>query len=87
MNSVFAAFVPPGVVTRTLTAPGVPAGTVAGVVAVIDVALFTVMPVAGWPPKVTAVAPVKALPVIVTVVPPSVVPELGDTALTMGGAM
>ena len=38
------------------------------------------------PPMVTAVAPVKPVPVIVTLVPPSVLPEVGEIALTVGGA-
>jgi hypothetical protein len=77
---VFARFVPPAVVTRTLAAPGVPAG----VVAVIEVALATVTPVAAAPPIVTDVAPVKFVPVIVTDAPPRVDPVAGDTAVTVG---
>ena len=40
-------------------------------------------------PNFTAVAPVKLVPVIVTVVPPAVGPEVGLTAVTVGagGAM
>ena len=74
--------VPNVVVTSTLALPAEPAG----VVAVIDVALTTVMPVAAVPPMVTPVAPVKPVPVMVTDVPPSVVPELGEIELTVGGA-
>ena len=55
--------VPPGVVTLTL--PLVPLATTA----VMDVALTTLNEVAAVPPKLTAVAPVKLVPVIVTVVP------------------
>jgi hypothetical protein len=55
--------VPPGVVTITL--PEVPAATTA----VIIVEETTVNEVAGVPPKVTAVAPVKFVPVMVTVAP------------------
>jgi hypothetical protein len=77
---VFAVFVPDGVVTRTLAVPEVPAG----VVAVIEVALTTVTPVAAAPPKVTEVAPVKPVPVIVIEVPPRVDPVAGDTADTVG---
>ena len=50
------------------------------------VALTTVMPVAAVPPKVTLVAPVKLVPVMVTDVPPAVVPLLGLTLVTVGGA-
>ena len=59
MNSATPVPVPPGVVTCTFTAPA----AWAGVVAVIEVALFTVKLVAAVPPKVTAVAPVKLVPV------------------------
>ena len=54
--------VPPGVVTVTSTVP-VPAG----LSAVIVVSLTTVTLVAAVVPKSTAVAPVKPVPVIVTV--------------------
>jgi hypothetical protein len=80
---VFAGFVPPAVVTRTLAVPAVPAG----VVAVIEVALTTVTPVAAAPPIVTEVAPVKSVPVIVTEVPPRVDPFAGDTAVTDGAGV
>ena len=55
--------VPTGVVT--LTSPDVPFATTA----VMLVALTTVKDVAAVPPKVTAVAPVKLVPVMVTVAP------------------
>ena len=71
---------PPSVVTTISTAPA----AWAGVVAVIDVALFTVTPVAAAPPIVTPVAPVKSLPVMVTGVPPAVMPALGEIAVTVG---
>ena len=80
VNSVFAAFVPLGVVTRTLAVPAAPAG----VVAVMLVALTTETPVAATPPMVTAVAPVKFVPEIVTLVPPKVVPVPGAIAVTVG---
>jgi hypothetical protein len=73
-------FVPDGVVTRTLAVPAVPAG----VVAVIEVALTTVTPLAAAPPIVTDVAPVKFVPVIMIEVPPRVVPVAGDIAVTDG---
>ena len=37
------------------------------------------------PPKLTAVAPLKLVPVMVTTVPPVVGPLLGLTAVTVGG--
>lgn len=73
--------VPPEVVTATATAPAERAGAVA----VIWVELFTVKLEAAVPPNVTAVAPVKSMPVIVTVVPPFVVP-LGGLRLETVGA-
>ena len=72
--------VPPAVVTLTSTVL-VPAGEVA----VIVVALTTVMPVADAAPNTTAVAPVKLVPVMVTEVPPSVGPLVGATDVTVGG--
>ena len=53
----------------------------------IDVALFTVKLVAGVEPKSTAVAPVKLVPVMVTVVPPAAGPLDGLTADTVGAEM
>ena len=56
----------------------------AGVLAVMLVALTTVTPVAAVPPRLT-VAPVKKpVPVMVTAVPPLVVPVAGDIAVTVG---
>ena len=71
--------VPPGVVTVTSTAP-VPAGSTA----VIVVALTTVKLVAAVVPKSTAVAPVKSVPVIVTIVPPAGGPAVGLRPVTAG---
>jgi hypothetical protein len=58
----------------------------AGVVAVICVELSTVKLAAAVPPKVTEVAPVRLVPVMVTLVPPAVGPLLGDTLVTVGAA-
>lgn len=70
-------------VATTLTAPA----AWAGVVAVIDVLFTRVTPVAAVPPKLT-VAPVrKPAPVMVTVVPPMVVPELGVIRVTLGAGL
>jgi hypothetical protein len=69
----------------TTTVPG-PAEW-GGVFAVIDVLLTTVTPVAVPPPTLT-VAPVKKfVPVMVTGVPPFVVPELGVIEVTVGAGM
>ena len=51
------------------------------------VALFTVTPVAAMPPKVTADTPVKFVPVMVTLVPPAVLPVEGVMSASVGGAM
>jgi hypothetical protein len=56
----------------------------AGDDAVIDVSLSTVNVDAAAAPKLTALAPVNPLPLIVTLVPPAVDPELGDTLVTVG---
>jgi hypothetical protein len=44
----------------------------------------TVKLVAATPPNVTAVAPLKPLPVIVTSVPPDVGPVFGEADVTAG---
>ena len=66
-------------VTLMSTVP-VPAGDVA----VIWVAELTLKVVAAVAPKVTAVAPVKLVPVIVTVVPPAPGPDVGEIDVTVG---
>ena len=83
MKSVFAALVPPDVVTRTDAVPAVPVGTVA----LIEVELTTLKLVAAAPPMVTALAPVKFVPVIVITVPPSVVPVEGETLVMVGAGV
>ena len=75
--------VPPGVVTAIDVAPAAPAG----VTAVICVSPVTTKLVAALPPKVTALAPVSAVPVIVTLVPPAVVPEPGVAPVMVGAAI
>jgi len=66
-------------VTSTVPAP-------AGDVAVIEVAELTVKLVALAAPNFTAVAPVNAVPVMVTDVPPVVGPAFGATDVTVGAA-
>jgi hypothetical protein len=73
------ALVPSGVVTVTSTGPA----DCAGAVAVIDVSELTVK-AAAVEPKSTLVAPVKSIPVIVTVVPPVANPERGVIPVTVG---
>jgi hypothetical protein len=83
VNSVLAALVPPEVVTNKLADPAEPAG----VVQVADVAEDTMTFVQAAPPTVMAVAPVKSVPVIVTTVPPSVLPVEGEMADTVGAKL
>ena len=73
---------PPAVVNTTSTAPAV----LAGVTTVTEVALTFVRDVPAVPPNVTPVVAVKLVPVIVTVVPPAVGPDVGDTELIVGAA-
>src|SRR5437763_15559615 len=82
LSAAVIALVPPGPVTVTSTWPGAPGGAFA----VIDVPLLTTNEVALEAPNATAVAPVKLLPVMVTLVPPASGPWLGLTALTVGDA-
>jgi len=70
---------PPGVVTETL--PDVPPATTA----VIVVAFTTLNEDADVPPKLTAVAPVKLVPEMVTVVPDPAFVGLND--VTAGGGI
>ena len=74
---------PLALVTVTVTAPALPAG----VVAVMVVLFTTTTLVAACPPKVTVAPAAKFVPVIVTAVPPATGPLLGDTLLTVGGAI
>src|SRR5450432_3464163 len=74
--------VPLGDVTLTVTAP-VPAA----VTAVICVSEFTTKLAAAVPPNFTAVAPVKPVPVMTTLVPPLAGPEVGANPVTVGGGM
>src|SRR5271170_1022049 len=74
--------VPLGVVTVTSTMPLLPAGAFA----VIAVAELTVNDVAAVEPNLTAVAPAKAVPVIVTDVPPTTGPMAGLSVVTAGTA-
>jgi hypothetical protein len=68
------------VVTRTSTVPAAPAGTVA------ETFVFEITRnvVAGVAPNATALAPVNPEPVMVTVVPPPVGADAGDTLVTAG---
>ena len=59
----------------------------AGVVAVMDVALTTVTPVAEVPPRVTVAPLRKPVPVMVTAVPPFAVPVPGEMEVTVGAGL
>ena len=72
--------VPVGVVTVTSTGPDDPAGDTA--VKMVDEVALT--DVAATEPNLTAVTPLKPLPVTVTEVPPAVEPVLGLTEETVG---
>ena len=71
---------PPGVVTVTSTVPAAPGGATA----LISVWPRTEKLVAGVPPKETALALLRFVPVIVTTLPPAVGPELGLSEPTVG---
>jgi hypothetical protein len=53
-------------------------------VAVMEEALATFTFVAAAPPKVTVAPDTKLVPVMVTDMPPPVVPEFGETPVTVG---
>ena len=78
---------PPPVVTIIPTSPAARADGVQ----VIVVSLTTLILVASILPIVTVVAPVKFMPVIVTlvvtIVPPSVLPDDGEILLIKGGVI
>ena len=69
------------VVTIIPTAPALRVG----VIQVIVVLFTTLREVADNPPNVTKVAPVKDVPVIVTLVPPAVLPVNGKILVITGG--
>ena len=75
---------PPPVVTIMPTAPAV---VRAGVIQVIVVLFNTLIEVAANPPNVTKVAPVKFVPVIVTLVPPIVLPDDDKMPVIFGGVI
>jgi hypothetical protein len=77
------ALVPAGVVTVTSTIPTACAGDVA----VMLVSLLKVKFVAAVAPKLTAVTPVKPVPVIATLVPPMLDPDVGLMLETAGGTI
>ena len=72
---------PPGVVTVTLTVP-VPAGLMTAICVLESAVIF-----AAVPPKLTPVAPPRLVPLIVTAIPPAVVPLDGDNPVTAGAGV
>ena len=84
MNDENSSLGPPSVVTIMPTAPSL---STAGVIQVI-VVLFTMLrEVAATPPNVTKVAPVKFVPVIVTLVSPVLTPDDGEMSVILGGVI
>ena len=75
---------PPPVVTIMPTSPAV---VRAGVIQDIVVLFTMIREVAATPPNVTDVAPVKFVPVIITLVPPSVLPDDDEILLITGGVI
>src|SRR5262245_53378847 len=71
---------PSTLVTRTSAGPAAPAG----VVAVMDVAVMVPI-VAETPANLTVALGVKFVPVMVTTVPPAVLPEVGLMEVIVGG--
>ena len=83
MNDENATLVPYGVLTIMPAAPVLRTGVIQ-----VIVVLFTMLrEVADNPLNVTKVAPVKDVPVIVTVVPPTVLPVNGKMLLITGGVI
>ncbi len=75
---------PPSVVTIMSTAPAVER---AGVLQVIVLLFTTLIVVAAKPSNVTEVAPVKFVPVIVTLVPPAMLPVNCEMPVIFGGVI
>ena len=75
---------PPSVVTIMPTSPSL---LTAGVIQDIVVLSTTLRDVAAIPPNVIKVAPVKFVPVIVTLVPPVLTPDDGEMSVMLGGVI
>ena len=75
---------PPPVVIIMSTSPAV---MLEGVLQVIVVLLTTTIVVATFPPNVTDLAPIKFVPVIVTIFPPALVPDDGEILVITGGVI
>lgn len=79
MSPAFHVLVPAGVVTKMLRAPAAPGGETT-----VSFVLETTVTVAAATVPNRTVAPVRPVPVTVTVVPPEVGPVFGVTAVTVG---
>ena len=75
---------PPPVVTIMPTGPG---RAREGVIQVIVVLSTTVIEAQLKSPTITSVAPVRSVPVIITVFPPVVLPKFGEIAVIFGVIM
>jgi len=85
MSASGVAFVPAGVVTMTSTWESEVSSVLAGTVTTIEVGEATVKLVAIGAPKLMELAPVKPVPVTMTVVPPVSGPTAGLSSVTLGG--
>ena len=83
MNGENAPLVPYSVVTIMPIAPTLRAG----VIQVIVVLFTTLIVVAAKPSNVIDVTPIKDVPVIVTLVPPAVLPLNGEMPVMLGGVI
>ena len=83
LSLVDVALMPPGVVTVTSTLPGDSAGATA-LIEVTPLIVCSVKLVALVEPNLTEVAPVRLVPLMVTVVPPPVGPLVGLSFVTVG---
>ena len=84
MKEEYVLLSPPTVVTIIPTSPAL---MLAVVIQVIVVLFTTLKDFVFNPPNVTALAPVKSVPVIVTLVPPSVLPDDDEILVITGGVM
>ena len=75
---------PPPVVRVMPTATGL---ALTGVTQVIVVSLTTIILVAWFKPNNRLLAPVKFVPVIVTLVPPALVPNVGEILVITAGVI
>ena len=82
LSAVDVADVPPAVVTVTSTVPIVPAGEVAFIIVALTKVTFADVAL----PNCTRGVPVNPVPVMVTAVPPKVVPVAGVMLVTVGAA-